>query len=253
MSELFDDEPEDGLPRPPRRRGRWLIAGAVGVVVLIFLLSAFASLYTDGLWFHEVHYGEVFSTLLWTKVGLFLVFGGLMAAVVGGNIVLAYRMRPLFRMGGDASVERYRDAVTPIRGWLLAGVCLVVGAFAGTSGIGQWRDYLMWRNASTFHEKDHYFHKDIGFYVFRLPWWHYLADYVMAVAIVAVLATAVVHYVYGGIRLHLPSERLSGAAQVQISVLAGLFVLAKAADYFLGRYDLVTNDHSLFTGMNYTG
>ncbi|HJQ04660.1 MAG TPA: UPF0182 family protein, partial [Nocardioides sp.] len=47
--------------------------------------------------------------------------------------------------------------------------------------------------------------------------------------------------------------RLSGAAQVQISVLAGLFVLAKAADYFLGRYDLVTNDHSLFTGMNYTG
>ncbi|GAB4011857.1 UPF0182 family membrane protein [Nocardioides ultimimeridianus] len=252
MSELFDDEPED-VPAPPRRRGRWLIALAVGVVVFIFLLSAFASLYTDGLWYHEVHYGEVFSTLLWTKVGLFLVFGGLMAAVVGGNIVLAYRMRPLFRMGGDASVERYRDAVTPIRGWLLAGVCVVVGAFAGTSGIGQWRNYLLWRNATPFHQKDAYFHKDIGFYVFRLPWWHCLADYVMAVAIVAVLATAVVHYVYGGIRLHLPSDRLSGAAQVQISALAGLFVLAKAADYFLGRYDLVTDDHSLFTGMNYTG
>ncbi|HWU19992.1 MAG TPA: UPF0182 family protein [Nocardioides sp.] len=252
MSELFDDDPDE-VPAPPRRRGRWLIALAVGVVVLIFVLSAFASLYTDGLWYHEVHYGEVFSTLLWTKVGLFLVFGGLMAAVVGGNIVMAYRMRPLFRMGGDASVERYRDAVTPIRGWLLAGVCVVVGAFAGTSGIGQWRNYLLWRNAMPFGKQDVYFHKDIGFYVFRLPWWHYLADYVMAVAIVAMLATAVVHYVYGGIRLHLPSDRLSGAAQVQISALAGLFVLAKAADYFLGRYDLVTNDHSLFTGMNYTG
>ncbi|MCL2540976.1 MAG: UPF0182 family protein [Nocardioidaceae bacterium] len=253
MSELFDDEPDEALPEPPRRRGRWLVLAAVAVVVLIFLVSAFASLYTDGLWYHEVHYGEVFSTMLWTKVGLFLVFGGVMAAVVGVNMYLAYRLRPLFGMGGDASVERYRDAVTPIRRWLLAGVCVVVGGFAGTSAAGQWRTYLLWRNAQPFHEQDSYFHKDIGFYVFHLPWWHFVVDFTMAVAVIALIATAVVHYVYGGIRLHLPTERLSGAAQVQVSILLGIFVLAKAADYFLDRYDLVTTDHARFTGMNYAG
>ena len=60
------------------------------------------------------------------------------------------------------------------------------------------------------------------------------------------------HYLYGGIRLQVARDRLSGAAQVQLSVLLGLFVLAKAADYWLDRFDLVTSSGSLFTGMSYT-
>ena len=112
---------------------------------------------------------------------------------------------------------------------------------------------LLWRHAQPFHKQDEYFGKDIGFYVFSLPWWHYVVDFVMAAAVVAVIATAVVHYLYGGIRLQVPHDRLSGAAQVQFSVLLGVFVLAKGVDYYLDRFDLVTNDNHLFTGMNYTG
>ena len=167
---------------------------------------------------------------------------------------LAYRFRPLFRIpGGDGSVDRYRDAVTPIRTWLLVGVATVVGVFAGTSALGNWRTYLLWRHAQPFGQDDAYFNKDIGFYVFKLPWWHYVVDFTMAVAVVAIIATAVVHYLYGGIRLQVQHDRLSGAAQVQLSVLLGIFVLAKGVDYYLDRFDLVTNDNNLFTGMNYTG
>ena len=61
----------------------------------------------------------------------------------------------------------------------------------------------------------------------------------MAVLVVALIAAVVVHYLYGGIRLQTSRDRLSGAAQVQLSVLLGLFVLAKAADYWLDRFDLV--------------
>ncbi|WP_435770870.1 UPF0182 family membrane protein [Nocardioides sp. SYSU DS0651] len=253
MSELFDEEPERPAPERSGRRARAFVITGVILVVGFFLLTAFASIYTDRLWYKEVGYGQVFSTLLWTRVGLFLVFGVLMGAAVAVNMHLAYRFRPLFRMaGGDGSVDRYRDAVTPIRSWLLGGVALVVGIFAGTSAIGQWRSYLMWRNGEEFGEEDAYFGKDIGFFVFDLPWWHFLVDFVMATAIVALIATAVVHYLYGGIRLQVSHDRLSGAAQVQLSALLGIFVLAKAVDYFLDRYDLVTNDHRLFTGMNYT-
>ncbi|KRA37968.1 MULTISPECIES: UPF0182 family membrane protein [unclassified Nocardioides] len=253
MSDLFDEEPDRPAPERPGRRARALVITGVILVVGFFLLTAFASIYTDRLWYREVGYGQVFSTMLWTRVGLFLVFGALMAAVVALNMHLAYRFRPLFRMsGGDASVERYRDAVTPIRGWLLAGVALVVGIFAGTSALGQWRTFLLWRNAESFGQKDTYFKKDIGFYVFELPWWNFVIDFAMAIAVVALIATAVVHYLYGGIRLNQQHDRLSGAAQVQFSVLLGSFVLAKSVDYFYDRYDLVTDDHRLFTGMNFT-
>ncbi|WP_082606190.1 UPF0182 family protein [Nocardioides sp. Root190] len=253
MSNLFDEDPDRPAPERPGRRARALVITGVVLVVGFFLLTAFASIYTDRLWYKEVGYSQVFSTMLWTRVGLFVGFGALMAAIVAANMHLAHRFRPMFRMApADASVERYREAVTPIRGWLLAGVALVVGIFAGTSAIGQWRTFLLWRNAEDFGKDDAYFNKDISFFVFHLPWWNFVVDFMMAATVVALIGTAVVHYLYGGIRLQQSHDRLSGAAQVQLSVLLGIFVLAKSVDYYLDRYDLVTEDHRLFTGMNYT-
>lgn len=256
MSELFDDDPRE-TPPPPRReprRSRALIITAVVVVLAFFGLTTFAGLYTDRLWYSHLGYSEVFTTLFWTKTGLFLVFGLLMAVVVGVNMFLAYRLRPLFRPNSpeQTGLDRYRDAVTPIRTWLLIGTSVVLGMFAGSSAVGQWRHYLLWRNSVPFGSNDAYFHKDIGFYVFDLPWLHYLVDFTMAVTVVALIAAAVVHYLYGGVRLQTSHDRLSGAAQAQLSVLLGVFVLAKGADYWLDRYDLVTQSGGLITGMTYT-
>jgi uncharacterized protein len=254
VSDLFDEEPAEPTTRRPGRRARALVITGAALLLAFFGLTALSAIYTDRLWYKEVGYGQVFSTMLWTRVGLFLIFGVFMAAVVAVNMHLAYRFRPLFRMpGADTSVDRYRDAVTPVRTWLLVGVALVVGVFAGTSALGQWRTYLLWRHGRPFGEEDAHFGRDVGFYVFDLPWWHYVTDFVMAAAVVALIATAVVHYLYGGIRLQVQHDRLSGAAQVQFSVLLGIFVLAKGVDYYLDRFDLVTQDHDLFTGMNYTG
>jgi uncharacterized protein len=254
MSELFDEEPQGTAPPRGSRRSRALIVTAVVLVLMFLGLSTFASLYTDRLWYKSGGYASVFSTLFWTKAGLFLAFGALMGLVVGLNIYLAYRFRPFFRPNSpeQTGLDRYRDAVMPIRTWLLIGIPVVLGAFAGSSAIGEWRNYLLWRNGVPFDKTDPWFDKDIGFYVFTLPWLHYLVDFAMAVLVVSLIAAIVVHYLYGGIRLQATRDRLSGAAQVQISVLLGLFVLAKAVDYYLDRFDLVTHSGSLFTGMNYT-
>ncbi|MBC9733310.1 UPF0182 family protein [Nocardioides marmotae] len=256
MSELFADDPRD-TPPPERevpRRSRALIITAVVVVLGFFGLTTFAAFYTDRLWFIGADFGSVFTTLFWTRTGLFLVFGALMGIVVGVNMWLAYRHRPTFRLPSpeQTGLDRYREAVTPIRTWLLVGVALLLGVFAGTSGAGEWRSYLLWRNGTSFGDEDPYFGRDIGFYVFDLPWLHFLVDFTMAVVVVALIAAAVVHYLYGGIRLQASHDRLSGAAQVQLSVLLGIFVLAKGVDYYLDRFDLVTQDGELFTGMSYT-
>ncbi|MGZ4487682.1 MAG: UPF0182 family membrane protein [Nocardioides sp.] len=255
MSELFDDDPRD-TPPPERHSGRSraLVVTAVVLVLALFGVSTFAGIYTDRLWYRAGGYGEVFSTLFWTKTGLFLVFGALMAVAVGVNVVVAYRLRPLFRPHSPEQngLDRYREAVTPIRTWLLLGVSLLLGAFAGSSATGQWRHYLLWRNGVPFNSTDKFFHKDIGFYVFDLPWLHYLVDFTLAATVVALLAAAVVHYLYSGIRLQTSHDRLSGAAQAQLSLLLGIFVLGKAADYWLDRYDLVNQSGGLVTGMTYT-
>ncbi|UUZ58198.1 UPF0182 family protein [Nocardioides sp. B-3] len=247
-SERREEPPSSGRPG----RSRTLIITAAVIVVLFLGLTGFSSFWTERLWFKSVGFGSVFQTLLWTRIGLFLVFGGVMAAVVALNLALAYRARPLLIAGGDPNSARYRDAVTPVMGWLFGGVSALMGIFAGASAAGQWRAYSLWQHSSPFGHTDPYFQRDAGFYVFELPWWHYLTDFVMAVAVISLMAAALVHYLYGGIRLSVARDRLSGAAQVHISALLGVFVLAKGADYWLDRFDPVTGSGSLFTGMGYT-
>ncbi|WGL51432.1 UPF0182 family protein [Nocardioides sp. BP30] len=251
MSELYDDDPV-GAPRSSSRL-RVFTASALVLVLLIVLVNRFAAFYTDHLWYDSVHAGHVFTTLFWTKVGLFAVFGLLMALAIGGSMVLAFRARPFFSPAEEhSSLTRYRDAVTPIRTWLLVGVSVLSGIFAGVSGAGRWRLYLLWRHGGSFGQKDPHFHKDVGFYVFDLPWWHYLVDFALTATALGLVAAVVVHYLYGGIRLQGGGQRMTAAAQAHVSVLLGAFVLLKGLDYWLDRYDLVHSNGPLFTGIGFT-
>ncbi len=229
------------------------MTGAV-LVAAFFGISVFTGIWTDRLWFSSLEYGSVFSKMLGTRVVLFIVFGVLMGAFVAVNLFLAYRFRPLFRPASleQASLDRYREVVEPLRRWLLVAVSVVFALFAGASGAGKWREFLMWRNATDFGRTDPVFDKDIGFYVFDLPWLHYLVGFGMAATVMGLIAAVLMHYLYGGIRLQDKHDKLSGAAQVQISVLAGLFVLFKALDYWLDRYDVTSGSGGLITGVTYT-
>src|SRR6478735_4656262 len=266
MSDFFSEQPagasEGGgaggqaptrTSRGPRRpRPLLLTLLVVGVVVVGF--SLFAGIWTDKLWFNSLGYGSVFSRLIWTRVLLFVVFGGAMALIVGVNLFLAFRLRPMFRPHSpeQANLERYREVVTPLRRILLVAVSLVFGIFAGISASGRWRTFLLWDNRSSFGKADPYFHKDIGFYVFDLPWLHFLVDFAMTAVFTALLLAAVVHYLYGGIRLQSAADKVSGAAQAQLSALVGVFLLLKGADYWLDRFDLTSQTGGLVTGMTYT-
>ena len=85
--------PTDLPPRRPRvaggvpNRGR-IILLAVVVVLVVLLLSArgVASFATDYLWFRQLRASEVFTSVLWSKILLVLVFGAFAAAVLVLNL-----------------------------------------------------------------------------------------------------------------------------------------------------------------------
>ena len=157
---------------------------------------------------------SVFSTLLWTRIGLFLVFGALMArrrrrstsASPTGSGRSSAR-RPPSRPASTATATRSPRSAA---GCWSASRCVTGRCSPARSASGQWRIYLLWRNGEPFGTEDPYFGKDIGFYVFDLPWLHYLVDFAMARRCrSALMAAAVVHYLYGGIRLQARGDRLS--------------------------------------------
>jgi len=253
VSELFDDDPQDAPPRRPSGRARWLVLTGVVLILLFFAVTTFASLFTDKLWYDAADYPSVFGTMFWTRTVLFVIFGLLMVAAIAAPVVVAYRARPFFHDADDnAGLDRYREAIAPIRTWLIVGIAGIAGIFAGVSGAGEWRTYLMWRHGRSFGRKDQFFGKDIGFYVFDLPWWHYVVNFALTALILGAIASIVVHYLYGGIRLSSRQDRFSRSAQRQISVLVALVLLVKGVDYWLDRYDLVHDSGPLVDGMSYT-
>jgi uncharacterized membrane protein (UPF0182 family) len=227
--------------------------GVLAVLGMAFIM--FAGFWTDWLWFRSVHYSSVFTTTLWTKVGLFAVFGLLMAGAVGLNIWLAYRLRPpLSAMSMEQqSLDRYRMSVAPYRKWLLLAISVLVGLIAGASAAGQWKTWLMYVNGVPFGKKDPQFHLDVSFYTFDLPWYRFLLGFGFAAVVLSVIAAAVVHYLYGGLRVTSPGARATAAATGHLSVLLGLFVSLKAVAYWLDRYGLAVKSSDFKAADNWTG
>ncbi|WP_307544444.1 UPF0182 family protein [Streptomyces sp. V3I8] len=246
--------PRMRVGRPSRRvRTLLMTLGVLAVLAMAFVM--FAGFWTDWLWYRSVQYSSVFTTTLWTKIGLFFVFGLLMAVAVGVNIWLAHRLRPpLSAMSMEQqSLDRYRMGVAPYKKWILLGITSLVGLIAGASAAGQWRTWLMWVNGVPFHQKDPQFHLDVSFYAFDLPWYRFMLGFGFAAAILSLIAAALTHYLYGGLRVTSPGARATAAATGHLSVLLGIFVALKAVAYWLDRYGLAVKSSDFKATGNWTG
>ncbi|WP_188116842.1 UPF0182 family membrane protein [Salinispora oceanensis] len=242
------------MPRMSRR-GRVTIGVLVGVFVLFTLLGWGVQAWTDWLWFGEVDYTAVFSGVLVTRLLLFVAVGLAMAAIVGGNLWLAHRLRPRLRPQSpeQATLERYRMLLSPRLGIWFTMAAVVVGLFAGLSAQSRWSEWLLFRNGGDFGVKDPEFGVDIGFYVFDLPFWRYLLGVAFTAVVLALLGALAVHYVFGGIRLQGVGDRMSTAARAHLSTLVALFVLLKAVAYVLDRRTMLLeyNDGANVYGAGY--
>ncbi|WP_327047756.1 UPF0182 family protein [Microbispora sp. NBC_01189] len=238
------------------RRPRLLIPVLIAVVAIVVLLLVFAGIYTDYLWYDSVHFSSVFSTMLLTQVLLFVVGAALMLVVVGGNMVLAHRTRPMFgpgMFGAPQGADRYRVALDPHRRLVFLVGMGVLALFTGSSTAGQWKTWLLFANATPFGQKDDQFGLDLSFFMFTYPFLRMLLNFLFTAVILSIIAATAVHYLYGGFRISSPGGvHATRAARVHLSVLLGVFVLLKGAAYFLDRYSLVFSDRGKVFGASYT-
>jgi len=223
------------------------------LAAVVVLYGVSVNLVTERMWFGSVDFTTVWTTRLLTQVGLFVVGAALMGAAVVVNATIAYRLRPRYRPMSveQQSLDRYRDAIDPVRKWVVIVGAALLGLIAGGSASGNWETFLLWRNGGTFGADDPQFGTDIGFFAFDWPWWRFVVSFGFGIVIIGLITAAVTYYVYGGIRLQTAGEKVTPAAQAHLSVLIGLFVLLKAVAYWLDRYELLISDGELFTGAQY--
>src|SRR3954462_2792497 len=241
---------------PTLSRRAKLVLGAVAVLLVLFTaIGTLTNVYVDYLWFDETKYTEVFWTELQTRALLFAVAGVATGGLVATAIYLAYRFRPTFRPMSveQQNLEPHRQSLEPRRGLVLTAVAVVLGLFAGFTAQGSWQTWLKFRNGTEFGRKDPQFGIDLSFFVFDYPFYRLVLGFAFAIVLLALIGSLLTHYVFGGLRLQTPGQKLTSAARVQLSVLLGLFLALKAVSYWLDRYGLLYSTRGdVFTGASYT-
>ncbi|MDP9224801.1 MAG: UPF0182 family protein [Actinomycetota bacterium] len=236
------------------RRGLYFVA----FLVVLFLAAGSARFYTDVLWFREVGFSNVLFKSLSTQFIVGLIVGLIVAAVVWVNLLLAGRLAPpypfsRFEVGDRADpLDQYRAAMLPRLGPIRLAVSGAIGFLAGLGAASAWQTYLLWANRVSFGVTDPQFHKDVGFYVFELPFLKTVAGWAWFAIVAGLIAAIAAHYFHGAIR---PQARLAGvqaSALAHISVLLGLLALVKAVQYWLGTYSLDFSPRGVVTGASYT-
>lgn len=252
------------LPRRPSRgttRARVVLVLVVGAVILALTsVRGIAGVYTDYLWFSSLDVTSVWKGVLWAKTVLFLVFTVVAFALVWVNLAIAGRLAPadgpvaVARPIGpqEEALRRLQEVVNVRPRVVRLVVAGVLALLFGTGVVNQWNEWILFRNAVDFGTTDPQFHRDIGFYVFRLPFLSFLVDWLFVVLIVTAIVTVGAHVVGGGMRFHVPGQRGTPGAKAHLSVLFGAIALVKAASYYLDRFDLTLSGRGVVQGATYT-
>ncbi|GMU31817.1 MAG: UPF0182 protein [Chthonomonadaceae bacterium] len=252
-----DYEPRERLLQPGRgRRRNWFLIVGIGLIALVFLISSFAKPYTDYLWYvHDAGHPEVFTLAYQTRGVLFslsFVFCVLLFALSFGralSVGMVYLRMP-------ASLSENVSA--QLLGWIQAHaagatkLAAVVLAFFSAIGFSrEWPTYLLWRNAQTFGMDDPMFGKDIGFFVFQLPWWLAVLSFLSSVLLLCALATLGIYAGIAGIARLAKVELSKPAVRLHIGALIGLTLMAFGAYNLLSVYEYGLIDSPQFTGAGY--
>jgi len=235
---------------------RVLIFSLIALVVLLFSLRWLASFWTDYLWFDSLGFSSVWTTRVVTGIVLAVIGVAVAFGLLLGNLWLADRLSPpkLLAAGGpDAEVierfQRWRES----RVWKLR--LIVAGVFGLLLGIGVgawWEHWLLFANAEPFGVADPVFSKDIGFYVFKVPFYRDLFGWAFQLVLMTTLIVAAVHYFNGGIRMQGGRIRVASGVKIHLSVLLATLALLKAVGYWLDRFDLLYSERGAVFGASYT-
>lgn len=229
------------------------------IVVLLLSANGIARVYTDRLWFDELGFVSVWNKVIRTQLVLIFVFGLAFFGLLWGNLYLADRLAPPFRATNepDDVVERFHESVAPHAAALRLAISALFGLIAGLNSAGRWTTWMLFNNGEDFGWQDPLFGHDAGYYVFRLPFWTFLIDWLFAALVFVLLLSLIAHYLNGGIRAagamnpngaRGQNPLLANPVKLHISALLAVLAVVRSMAYWHDRYELVTSTRGGFVG-----
>src|SRR6202022_200667 len=254
--------PERKVPRQNAVVGFIIAAVVVGIcLILLWLASDFLVAW---LWFSSIGYLQVFWTTPGRKaVVLFAVWTGT-AVILWLNGWLAVRFarrQPTQSVSAFASnlagnvpppdlLAVMRDRLPWSR--VIAGGAGLLALLVAATEVGNWGVFLQFFYHVPYGADDPLYNKDIGFYLFVLPAYILIKNWMLLTLVLSALFAGTIHRVHGDIEYDSHRRSMSPTAIAHGSALLGLLFVVKAWSYGLDRYLLLYGDNGVVVGASYT-
>ena len=250
----------DSLPRippePRRRAGGWLLL--LVLVVIYAVLAPAVHWATEWLWYREVARTDVYWTMFWGRWLLGGAVGAVFFVLVFTNVFLALRETPELTWTdlGTQLRQHLFDVVNRtlrrLAYWGSAAVTFLFALLIGRSAADYWPQFLLFAHAQSLGSVDPLFHRDIGFYLFRLPVWELLSSWLFTSVLLAFILTTIFYFSTHAFRMVAGLPVMSRPVKVHLYLLLALLFLLKACGYYLDRFKLLYAQSNLFVGAGYT-
>jgi uncharacterized protein len=239
--------------RQPRRRGRLIILAVLGVLFLG--VGTALSYYVDALWFGSLGYADVFWTSLNLQAAVFTGFALVTFLVFYGSF-LALKPARLGELAGLPILingQPIKLPVEPVLKLVALVVSVVIALATGAGMMSEWTTLaLYWHAPAATGAVDPILGRPLTFYLFTLPAWELVSGWLMTLAIVVGAVAAFFIAITSGTRLIGGRRDMGVGAWRGLSVAFAFGLLMLAVRVYLGRFDRLLDDHTIFSGVTYT-
>ncbi|MCZ6728160.1 MAG: UPF0182 family protein [SAR324 cluster bacterium] len=234
----------------------WIVVGVL--VVIMYLGSNVLELIVDYIWFGTQGYDQVFQRVLTAKILIGILGGAVTALFLFGNLYIALRT-----LGDLTQYLPAEIVITPL-GQLLTqrlvqrtalGLSLLVGLVTGLTVSAGWESVLLYLNGGAFNRVEPIFQRDVGFYIFTLPFLDKLQSFVWSVGLLSLMGSGLIYFlkiqsgrVGSGGRISLAGLALAG--RMHMAGLGAFMLLVMAWGFYLERF---TTMHELGAGELFAG
>jgi uncharacterized membrane protein (UPF0182 family) len=242
----------------PRRRPRRLIFLGLAILAVIIYSSRTAlSYYVDSLWFASLGYEDVFRKMLRLQWEVFAAFLAVTFLFLYGWF-LALRKAYQSDLPDDYRIvvggQALHLPVARILHLLGLAVSLVVALVTAASLMAAWPTFAVYwyaQRAMT-GAVDPIFSKSISFYLFTLPAWQFITDWLLTLGVIACLIAFFFVFVTGSTRMF--SGRRGGYISLPwrgFSIAFAFFLLILATRVYIARFERLFDEHTTFSGITY--
>jgi hypothetical protein len=236
------------------RRTRIIVALILFVLVFLPLLTNGVSLLVDWLWFKQEGYRLIYLTILKAQIDLSGIAGVGFLVVTFANLFLVHTLahRHGFQVYSEqiefAPLERFGALIR----WLIWGGVLFAGYIVSSWGMGHWLVYMRARQVPVMGVADPLFGRDLGFYLFQLPFTWFLYHLALITLICCLLSATFLYMAEGGVWITPRGPVVARAARAHLMILGGIIFLLIAFRFRLGMYDLLYSPRGMVFGAGYT-